>query len=344
MYDRIRLQNDVSECLLNPNKPLLGEDPYFLEVIEHISRLAPLDKSALVIGERGSGKELIAERLHYLSERWDGPLVKVNCAALTQGVLDSELFGHESGAFTGAKNRHLGRFERAHGGTLILDEIATASLTTQEKILRVLEYGELDRVGGNETLQVDVRVVGVANVDLPALAAKGLFREDLLDRLAFDVVNVPPLRVRQGDILLLARAFATEMAMSLDLYGFEGFSEHAEQQLLQHAWPGNVRELKNVVERSVYRHGMGDGEVADIQFDPFQCPWQSSVNTSPQENDGASAHALPEQGFREAVDAYERDLLSRALRQNQYNQSQSAKLLKLDYQQFRRLLKKHQLP
>ena len=227
---------------------ILGEDPAFLEVEEQISRLAAIDRPCLVVGERGTGKELLATRLHYLSPRWDGPLVKINCAALPESLLDTELFGHEAGAFTGAQRQHAGRFERADGGTLLLDEIASASAAVQEKVLRVIEYGEMERVGGRRTIQLDVRVVGAANVDLPSLSRTGAFRADLLDRLAFEVVTIPPLRARPADIMALANAFALDITRALGKDIFPGFGPRAREVLLGHSWPGNVRELKNVVE------------------------------------------------------------------------------------------------
>ena len=195
---------------------LLGEANSFLEVLEQVSRLAPLDKPVLVVGERGTGKELIANRLHFLSSRWQGPFISLNCAALNENLLDSELFGHEAGAFTGASKRHPGRFERADGGTLFLDELATAPMLVQEKLLRVIEYGELERVGGSQPLQVNVRLVCAPNAALPQMVEDGLFRADLLDRLAFDVVQLPPLRERQSDIMLLATQFASRCAASSD--------------------------------------------------------------------------------------------------------------------------------
>jgi len=318
---------------------LLGEDPAFIAVLEQISHLAGLDKPCLVIGERGSGKEMIAERLHYLSKRWDGPCLKVNCAALTPSLLDSELFGHEAGSFTGAEGRHLGRFERADGGTLILDEIATARPATQEKILRVLEYGEFERVGGSQTLTVDVRVVGVTNVDLPKLADEGLFRADLLDRLAFDVVNVPPLRARPSYILPLARAFALEMTRELERPLFPGFTREAETALLGHRWPGNIRELKNAVERSVHRHGSLDDPLETIVFDPFASPWRDDMD---EETPTATDAPLPED-FRQAVDGFEKEMLVKSLAVTRHNQTEAAKRLGLGYHQFRRLVKKHGL-
>ncbi|EBT7204475.1 phage shock protein operon transcriptional activator, partial [Salmonella enterica] len=249
---------------------LLGEANRFLEVLEQVSRLAPLDKPVLIIGERGTGKELIANRLHYLSSRWQGPLISLNCAALNENLLDSELFGHEAGAFTGAQKRHPGRFERADGGTLFLDELATAPMLVQEKLLRVIEYGELERVGGSQPLQVNVRLVCATNADLPAMVKEGTFRADLLDRLAFDVVQLPPLRERQSDIMLIAEHFAIQMCRELRLPLFPGFTDRAKETLLHYAWPGNVRELKNVVERSVYRHGSSEHPLDEIVIDPFQ--------------------------------------------------------------------------
>jgi len=223
------------------SQPIIGEAPVFLEMLEHVSRAAPLSKPVLVVGERGTGKELIASRLHFLSGRWEQSVVKVNCAALTESILESELFGHEAGAFTGAVKTHIGHFERADGGTLILDELATISLRMQEKILRTIEYGEVQRVGGTETLQVDVRIVGSTNADLQRLATEGSFREDLLDRLAFDVITVPPLRERLEDIMPLAHAFAINMASELKWSYFPGFSSRISSALLRNRWPGNVR-------------------------------------------------------------------------------------------------------
>src|SRR5579872_6937542 len=233
--------------------PLVGEAEDFRAALAHVSRVAPLERPVLVVGERGTGKELVAARLTYLSARWDRPFVKLNCGALAESLLDSELFGHEAGAFTGAMRRRQSRFELADGGTLFLDEIANASLAVQEKLLRVIEYGAFERVGGNEVLQVDVRVIAATNVDLPAMAETGRFRADLLDRLAFEVITVPPLRERREDIPLLADHFARGMIRTLGFDGFAGFSARALAQLDTYSWPGNVRELRNAVERSVAR-------------------------------------------------------------------------------------------
>ncbi|HDH1559243.1 TPA: phage shock protein operon transcriptional activator [Klebsiella quasipneumoniae subsp. similipneumoniae] len=317
---------------------LLGEANSFLEVLEQVSRLAPLDKPVLVIGERGTGKELIANRLHYLSARWQGPFISLNCAALNDNLLDSELFGHEAGAFTGASKRHPGRFERADGGTLFLDELATAPMLVQEKLLRVIEYGELERVGGSQPLQVNVRLVCATNADLPWMVEEGHFRADLLDRLAFDVVQLPPLRERQSDIMLLANQFAIQMCRELGLPLFPGFSERATATLLGYRWPGNIRELKNVVERSVYRHGDSEHELDAIILNPFR----QTAASVPEAASGDELPTLP-LDLRDFQLQQEKRLLQRSLQQAKYHQKQAAELLGLTYHQLRALLKKHQL-
>ena len=336
---------------------ILGEDPAFLEVEEQISRLAAIDRPCLVIGERGTGKELLATRLHYLSPRWDGPLVKVNCAALAESLLDTELFGHEAGAFTGAQRQHAGRFERADGGTLLLDEIASASASVQEKVLRVIEYGEMERVGGRRTIQLDVRVIGAANVDLPSLARSGAFRADLLDRLAFEVVTIPPLRARPADIMALASAFALEITRALGKDVFPGFGPRAQALLRGHSWPGNVRELKNVVERAVYRSASSDAPIDTVIIDPFENPWRPQGDPGSDDvDDGGPARARDSSGpaelvrpadlpvdFPAEVARFERDLLERALEASRHNQTVAARSLGLGYHQLRRLLKKHAL-
>ncbi|HKS34297.1 MAG TPA: phage shock protein operon transcriptional activator [Enterobacteriaceae bacterium] len=318
---------------------LLGEANSFLEVLEQVSQLAPLNKPVLVIGERGTGKELIASRLHYLSSRWQGPFISLNCAALNENLLDSELFGHEAGAFTGAQKRHPGRFERADGGTLFLDELATAPMLVQEKLLRVIEYGELERVGGSQPLQVNVRLVCATNASLPEMVNEGLFRADLLDRLAFDVVQLPPLRERRSDIMLLADHFAIQMCRELQWPLFPGFSEQAQETLLGYRWPGNIRELKNVVERSVYRHGTSEIPLDDIIIDPFRRPVPLP---EPTPSDESTEQITLPLDLRQFQQQQEKTLLHSALQQARFNQKNAAELLGLTYHQLRALLKKHQ--
>ena len=335
--------------------PLIGEAPALLDTLAHVSAAAPLDRPLLVIGERGVGKELIAARVHFLSRRWDRAFLKLNCAALSDDLLESELFGHEPGAFTGAVKRHVGRFERADGGTLFLDEIAAASSRTQEKILRVIEYGEYERLGGGETLTSDVRVVSATNVDLPSLTAAGRFRADLLDRLAFDVVTVPPLRARRSDIPVLAAHFGQGIALELGA-PFHGFAPEALARLSAWDWPGNVRELKNAVERSVYRHvatGPGVGPVGDVCLDPFDSPYRPAPRPVPASQPGAagtpgapSEVAAAPRGsydFTKHVAAVEKTLLRAALAANGGNQRRTAGHLRLSYDQCRGLLRKHGL-
>ena len=327
-----------------PTQPIIGEAPAFLEMLEHVSRVAPLDKPVLVVGERGTGKELIASRLHFLSYRWEQHLVKVNCAALTESILESELFGHEAGAFTGAARTHIGHFERADGGTLVLDELATITLRMQEKILRVIEYGEIQRVGGSDTLRVDVRIVGSTNSDLQALAAKGRFRIDLLDRLAFDVITVPPLRERLDDVMTLAHAFAINMVSELKQSYFPGFSPRAASALLRHRWPGNVRELKNTVERSVYRSPDPEHPITKIAFDPFDSPFKlaESGGVAPSVAPARRAPLLPTDMTQRLTDL-EHDFLTAALDKARFNQRLAADLLGLSYHQFRGKLRKYDI-
>ena len=326
---------------------LLGESPAFLQALNEVSGAAPLEKPILIVGERGTGKELVAARLHYLSNRWDAVFVKMNCAAISDSLLESELFGHEAGAFTGATRPHVGRFERADGGTLFLDELATTSGLVQEKVLRVIEYGEFERLGGSKTLRINVRLIAATNEDLPRLAAAGKFRRDLLDRLAFDVITLPPLRARGTDLELLAEGFAINMATELGREYFPGFSPAALERLRDHDWPGNVRELKNVVERAVYRTEP-EQPVDDVTIDPFESPFRpapaAALETAP---DGAASAPPPAEqlpgNLKQAVAQYETDLVEAAMRQARHNQRKAAELLGLTYHQLRGYLRKYGL-
>ncbi|MGH7051737.1 MAG: sigma 54-interacting transcriptional regulator [Acetobacteraceae bacterium] len=317
-----------------PDPTPIGQSPAFLDMLGHVSQLAPLERPVLLWGERGVGKEVIANRLVYLSGRWDQPFLKLNCAALAESLLDSELFGHEAGAFTGATRRRASRFELANDGTLFLDEIANASLAVQEKILRVIEYGRFERVGGNVELEVDVRIIAATNADLPTLAASGRFRPDLLDRLAFDVIEIPPLRERPTDIALLAQHFAARMTSELKREYFPGFTEAAMRRLEQAPWPGNVRELRNVVERSVYRMTRLDRPLETLYFNPFDRPFRATP---------APPVLSPAGDFRARVRAFEAGLLRQALQDSEFNQRRGASALGLTYHQFRYHLRTHGL-
>ncbi|OMH25874.1 phage shock protein operon transcriptional activator [Motiliproteus sp. MSK22-1] len=344
---------------------LIGHSSALLETLDHVSRIAPLDKPVLIVGERGTGKELIADRIHYLSGRWDQSFIKLNCASMNENLLESELFGHESGAFTGASRAHKGRFERADDGTLFLDELATSSLRVQEKLLRVIEYGEFERLGGHQRINTDVRLIAATNQDLQELAERNLFRSDLLDRLAFDVIHLPPLRFRQEDIILLAEHFAISMSRELGRPFFPGFDETAVEQLQSHPWPGNIRELKNAVERSVYRSADEEAPLRTVILDPLTSPWASIKSAeNPHQNDkednnidllSATGHdkttepsppsAARERmvDFKTQVSQFETRLLNQTLKECKYNQRKAAERLGLSYHQLRGLIRKHQL-
>ena len=330
---------------MDPRKEqqLIGESPSFLEIIEHVSRVAPLNRPVLVVGERGTGKELIAARLHYLSSRWDRPFIKLNCAALAESLLETELFGHEAGSFTGATRRRLGRFELANQGSLFLDELSSTSERVQEKILRVIEYGEFDRVGGSDNIRTDVRIIAATNEDLPTLARQGRFRPDLLDRLAFDVITLPPLRERTEDILQLAEHFAVKMAGELRMELFEGFTDDARGTLLAYPWPGNVRELKNVVERAVYSSIGKEGPIGAINFDPFDSPWRPSETGDLQHSDQPSLAPDGPYDFKEHIQEYEIQLITRALESCRFNQKKTAEYLGMTYHQLRGYLRKYEI-
>lgn len=332
----------------------IGQSGAFLDAVERASRAASMNRPVLVIGERGTGKELIAERLHRLSSRWDEPLVTMNCAALPETLIEAELFGHEAGAFTGATKARAGRFEEADRGTLFLDELGTLSMGAQERLLRAVEYGEVTRIGASRPIRVDVRIVAATNDDLPALAASGEFRADLLDRLSFEVITLPPLRVREGDIGVLAEHFGRRMAAELEWDRWPGFAPHVMDALEDHPWPGNVRELRNVVERAVYRWADPDMPIAHVQFDPFDSPWRprppehrrSSAPIAVRA--GADAAPAPTQfdaieDLRAAVDAHERAILAHALGKHRWNQRQTARALGLTYDQLRHCIRKHAL-
>lgn len=322
---------------------LIGQSTSFLNMLDKVSRLAKIDRPILIIGERGTGKELISKRLHYLSARWEQPLVSLNCAALNRDLIDSELFGHEAGAFTDAKRKHLGRFARAEQGTLFLDELATMPIEVQEKLLRVIEYGEYESLGGDTTHIANVRIIGATNTDLPKMVNKGEFRADLLDRLAFEIIHIPPLRERGEDILLLAQHFAISLCKELNIAFFSGFSSHVKRELLSYAWQGNVRELKNVVERSIIDHPLDHNnelpQINHLIVNPFITEETLALTTK---EEIATKHDFP-LDFKQWRQKQEIELLEKALHTHQYNQRKTAQALYLTYDQLRGLLKKHQL-
>ena len=329
-----------------PMAEAIGQSEVFLEFKEMLSRVAQVDRPVLLIGERGTGKELAVSKLHYLSPRWQGPLVALNCAALSPTLIESELFGHEEGAFTGATRSRKGRFVTADAGTLFLDEIGSIPVEVQEKILRAVEYGTFEQVGSSEPISADVRIIGATNADLPSLTEEGRFKRDLLDRLSFEVLYLPPLRERVGDTLLHANHFAARMAFELERNEVPEFTEEAIGALERHPWPGNVRELKNVVERAVYR--CDSSLIGEIVFDPFSSPYRRDDAVEVEETDEAALARQPipteerlGRPFTEAVRDYEIQLLRTALKDARFNQRAAARSLGLTYHQFRGLYRKY---
>ena len=334
----------------NKHYEAMGESDIFLDFQEELSSVAPVERPVLLIGERGTGKELAAKRVHFLSKRWKKPYVTLNCAALSSSLIEAELFGHEKGAFTGATHTKKGRFESANEGTLFLDEIGNIPIVTQEKILRVVEYGTFERVGSSFEIECDVRIVAATNIDLAKASDNGTFMRDLLDRISFEVLFLPPLRERKSDILLLANFFATAMAHELDFNETPQLSKEAEVALLNHCWSGNIRELKNTIERAVYKSE--SGIIKDLTFNPFINPYGSQIDTKGEEvshkpidipdnkdfkylyNEGAS--------FSEAVDDFKLNLIKETLKRTNYNPKRAAKELKITYNKFRGIYRKYQ--
>jgi psp operon transcriptional activator len=344
------MANTASKRFFMPPSHLretIGTSENFLFFQQQLARVAGASRPVVLIGERGTGKELAAARIHYLSPRWSGPLIKLNCAALASSVLESELFGHEAGAFTGANRQREGRFESAHGGTLFLDELGLMPLAVQEKLLRVVEYGTFERVGSSEAIGVDVRLVAATSVDLPGLVAEGRFKADLSDRLSFQVLYVPPLRLREGDIVVLANHFAKRFAIELGLKWTPSFNPSALAELQRYDWPGNVRELKNVVERAVY---LSEGpEISLITLNPFNPPFDlkgamkalPSAEAADQRIERVYARGQLPLDFDAVIGSQEVELIRSALMAARYQQHEAARLLGLTYDRFRGLYRKY---
>jgi DNA-binding NtrC family response regulator len=287
---------------------LIGQSEPMKRVMESVRTVAPTDTTVLIHGESGTGKELVARAIHNLSPRRFMPMVTIHCGALTETLLESELFGHEKGAFTGAQYRKKGKFEVAEGGTVFLDEISDISLKTQTDLLRVLQEREITRVGGNQTIKVDFRVVAATNKDLTALVAAGTFRPDLYYRLAVFGVTLPPLRDRKEDIPLLAMHFLQKYSCAMNKH-FTDISRDSLDVLMSYPWPGNVREFENAMERA-----MVIGHEPEIQVSDF--PLQTTVQAKP---DGSLV-----------LEDIERDHIQRVLEICDWNQTRAAKTLGID--------------
>jgi Nif-specific regulatory protein len=309
--ENIRLEN-----ALRPRYQILGESEQMKKIYTTIKKIAPTDATVLIQGETGTGKELMAKVLHEMSDRRDEPFVAVNCAAIPKELIESELFGHEKGAFTGATSSRLGKFQMAHGGTIFLDEVADMSLDTQAKVLRTLEEKEVQPVGSTRTVKVDVRVIAATNRDLKKAVEKEEFREDLYFRLNVVPLELPPLRDRKKDIIPLAEYFAAGRVKKISAQG---------QHLLQsYKWPGNVRELKNCIERAVI---MGDGEMIQPEDLPYPIRRGGQVIPEPLES----------------LERLEADHITRVLRNTGWRKSEAAKMLGISRQTLDNKIKKYRI-
>ncbi len=309
--ENVRLRAAVARAAGEPE--LLGTSPAMRELFATISTVAPTEATVLIVGESGTGKELVARAIHRESRRADKPLVTINCAALPEHLLESELFGHEKGAFTGADRAREGRFVQAYGGTLFLDEMGELPLPLQAKLLRAVQEGEVQRLGSDRAVRVDVRILAATNRDLPTEVAAGRFREDLFYRLSVITIQVPPLRQRHEDIVLLAHHFL-QRAAERNRRTVRAFSPRAMDALLRHAWPGNVRELQNAVERAVI---LCPGETIELE----DLPTTVRPKDSALEDKG-----MPREG-QGSLEEAERVRILEVLRQTGGNKSQAARIL-----------------
>ena len=320
---QLQRQAVLLDDMLRRKYEIVGESQALRDTLAAVDRIASVPRPILITGERGTGKELIAAAIHYRGDRAAKPFVTINCAAFHGQLLESEMFGHEKGAFTGADRQKIGRFEMAHEGTLFLDEIGNMAMDFQERILRVIEYQRFERVQGTETVEVDVRVIAATNADLNKHIDEGTFRADLYDRLAFQVIRVPPLRDRRDDIPLLVEHVAARLAEEMPDIGAKTFSPEAMDLLRTHSWPGNVRQLKSVVERVICNTDMATIVPAHVASEVL-----------PEAESGDS--------FGERVAAFERRLISDALQRAGGSQKQAAERLGMSYDQFRHYYKKHE--
>ena len=312
-----RMRQTITETSTGDLTPIVGESEAIADIKDTIDRVAPTEARVLVTGENGTGKELVARWLHRKSNRSDEPMVEVNCAAIPSELIESELFGHEKGAFTGATKQRIGKFEQAHGGTLFLDEIGDMSLSAQAKVLRVLQEHKIQRVGGNRTVEVDVRVIAATNKDLQEEIEEGTFREDLYHRVGVILIDVPPLRERRGDIPLITEHMADRLAQRNGIPP-KSFSDEALKALQRYEWRGNVRELNNVLERILI---LTDGETVDAD-DVQRC-------VGPQPSSSGPTYDLIHtyDAFSDARDQFEKLFIEHKLDEHDWNVSQTAETI-----------------
>ena len=301
---------------------IVGDSPKMIDLRKFIETVAPTDSTVLILGESGTGKELVAGSIHHLSARAEKNYIRLNCAAIPENLLESELFGHEKGAFTGALRTKTGRVEEADGGTIFLDEIGDMSRPLQAKLLRFLEDGSFTRVGGNEEKRVHVRIIAATNRDIVQAIKENDFREDLYHRLNVMQFRPPPLRDRGRDVVTLAEHFLVQNCQKLGRAPLK-LSTAAEQKLIAHQWPGNVRELRNVMERAAIIEQTDEVQPESLPDFELETQLRSSSDSSPE------AEVDFQLGFAEAVASFERKMIQKALEQNQYNVNRSAEQLKM---------------
>lgn len=323
-HKRLKVENRLLQTQLRSQYGfgnIVGNSPALQESLEIVRKVADSDSTCLVTGESGTGKELFARALHYNSQRADHMLVTVNCGAIPEELLESELFGHVKGAFTNASSHREGRFSIASGGTIFLDEIGDMSLNLQVKLLRVLQERTFEPVGSSKTLKVDVRVIAATNQDLPTAIADGRFREDLYYRLNVIPIEVPSLRERVGDVEILVTFFIEKLNKEKNKQ-ISGISAEAMDLLKDYTWPGNVRELENTMERMVVLRSEGELDVSDLPKQLRSAPAPPAPVAPPVPSSGVS--------FNELVDLFETDLISQALDKTCWNKNKAAKLLGLN--------------
>ncbi|MCH8923111.1 MAG: sigma 54-interacting transcriptional regulator [Planctomycetes bacterium] len=320
---RLDAQNTRLRATIQARFEIIGESVQVRQMLDQIQRVAVVPRPVLIVGERGTGKELVARAIHFAAHQDSRPIVSVNCAAFNDALLESELFGHERGAFTGADTTHRGKFEQADGGTLFLDEIGNMTLAFQQKILRVVEYGMFSRVGGSGELKTTARVIAATNVDLQEKIHSGEFLADLFDRLSFEVLAVPPLRERTGDVEVLSRHFLNQFARDSPAFKGKSLSAAALDALSRYRFPGNIRELKNTIERAAFHDTTNEITPADLQLPPGD-------------------DLLHVKGsFHDRLHIFGRRLISEALDQSEGNQAEAARTLGISYHQFRYYYKKY---
>ena len=330
-------ENQALRKQISSRRPLVGESQAMKHIQEIIKRVAPTSGSVLITGENGTGKEVVAQTLHALSNRFKKPFIEVNCAAIPEELIESELFGHEKGAFTGATQLRRGRFDLADSGTLFLDEIGDMSLKTQAKILRILQEQKFERVGGSETHSVDVRVIAATNKDLKQEIGKSSFREDLYFRLNVVRIHVPALRERKEDIAPLTRYFLKEFSQ-VHQKPLRDVSDAGISLLEKYSWPGNVRELRNLIERFAILQGPGE-EATPLSADEIKMHLGDLNTSSLPLNEGSEVTPTISQPLKDAKFEFEREYIIQALKENAWNISKTAQILGIERSYLHRRMK-----